>query len=311
MKVLVTCPPMLGMMDELVDEFSKKSIEVHCPEVVQTLSESELLSLVPQFDGWIIGDDQATRKVFEAGEKGRLKAAVKWGIGVDNVDFDAAKEFDIQIINTPGMFGMEVADVAMCYVTGLARQLFSIDQQVKQGAWPKPCGISLKDKVVGLVGFGDIGKNAANRFLGSEMKVIAYQPGENMADQNEKVESAVWPERINECDFIIFTCSLNSKNRHMFNKRILPKLKPGVRVVNVARGPLIDETALIEGLDSGVIHSVALDVMEEEPLPKGSPLRNYEGNIFGSHNASNTTEAVLRTSHKAIGLLFGFLGVNQ
>ncbi|KOR27418.1 hypothetical protein TI05_19060 [Achromatium sp. WMS3] len=91
MKVLVTCPPMLGMKEQFMPIFEAKNIEVHTPEVIQILPEEELIKLVPEFDGWIIGDDPATRAVFEAGKKGNLKAAVKWGIGVDNVDFAAYK----------------------------------------------------------------------------------------------------------------------------------------------------------------------------------------------------------------------------
>ena len=300
---------MLGKMDELQEVFSSKGVEVFCPNVVQTLTVEELIDLVPQYDGWIIGDDPATRAVFESGKKGSLKAAVKWGIGVDNVDFAAAKELDIPIINTPDMFGAEVADVGMCYVIGLARELFSINDDVKNGRWPKPCGISLKGRTVGLIGFGDIGRNVAKRVIASDMKVIAYDPAYRMVEELNSVQSAEWPNRIGECDFIVFTCSLNKKNRHMFNKEVLPLLKRDVRIVNVARGSLINEEALLEGIESGVINSVALDVFEVEPLPIYSALRNHKRCIFGSHNGSNTSDAVIATSNKAICKLFDFLGV--
>lgn len=124
MKVLVTCPPMLRLIDEFKPIFNAKGIEIFCPDVVQTLSVEELKSLVPQYDGWIIGDDPANKEVFAAGKAGKLKAAVKWGVGVDNVDFVAAKELDIPVTNTPRMFGGEVADIAMGYVIALARQTF-------------------------------------------------------------------------------------------------------------------------------------------------------------------------------------------
>jgi D-3-phosphoglycerate dehydrogenase len=103
---------------------------------VQTLSVEELKELVPQHDGWIIGDDPATREVFMAGKAGKLKAAVKWGIGVDNVDFDACKDLGIPIVNTPNMFGGEVADIAVGYVIALARETFQIDDGIRQGSGP-------------------------------------------------------------------------------------------------------------------------------------------------------------------------------
>src|SRR5256885_975123 len=111
--VLITCPPTLKAMDHYRARFTEQAVEVVTPNVVQTLSEEELIALLPEFDGWIIGDDPATRRVFAAGKAGRLRAAVKWGVGVDNVDFAACHDLGIPISNTPGMFGQEVADVAL------------------------------------------------------------------------------------------------------------------------------------------------------------------------------------------------------
>ena len=311
MKILVTCPPMLGMMDDLQRRFHEKGVDVYCPDVVQTLSEEELCALVPAYDGWIIGDDPATRRVFEAGVRGSLKAAVKWGIGVDNVDFKACEELGIPITNTPMMFGREVADVAMCYVTMLARDLGVINDGVRAGHWPKPRGISLADKVVGLVGYGDIGRNVAKRLLAADAKVIAYDPCyKPVAGLNEVVQ-ADWPSRIDQCDFLVFTCALTESNRHMLGRKEFSRVKEGVRIVNVARGPLIDEMALGEAMQSGRVLSVALDVFEVEPLPVDSPLRAYPNNIFGSHNGSNTADAVLRASEDAIQKLFEYLGLTK
>jgi len=309
MKILVTCPPMLGMIDEFRENFRTLGIEITCPKVVQTLSEQELIDLVPDHEGWIIGDDPATQAVFEAGKKGNLRAAVKWGIGVDNVDFSAAQRLNIKISNTPGMFGREVADVAMCYILGLARELFSIDREIRNGKWPKPCGISLEGKTAALVGYGDIGRNTARRMLASDMNVIAYDPMYQPFPEVPLVKSAEWPERLDECDFIVFTCALTETNRHILNKDTLDYAKKGVRVVNVARGALIDSKALENALRSGKVHSAALDVLDTEPLPKDSALRNFDNCIFGSHNASNTREAVRATTLRAIKLLAGFLGI--
>lgn len=309
MKILVTCPPMLGMINEFIPYAAQQGFELVPAKVTQTLTQEELMVLLPQFDGWIIGDDPATRRVFEAGQAGRLKAAVKWGIGVDNVDFAACKDMGIPIINTPQMFGGEVADVALGYVIGLARQLFSIDRGVREGGWPKPPGISLAGKRVGVIGFGDIGRATAKRLQAADMLVTAYDPGVQGDGGLAGVERAAWPERVGEMDFLVFTCSLNAANRHMYGPATVAASKPGVRVVNVARGPLIDEAALTAALQSGHVHSAALDVFEDEPLPAASPLRDMPRCIFGSHNGSNTQDAVRRASHEAMNRLFGFLGV--
>lgn len=305
--ILVTCPPMLGQIDLFKDFAAERGLRLHPAQVTQVLSEDELMDLLPGYDGWIIGDDSATRQVFEAGQTGRLTAAVKWGIGVDNVDFAACKDLGIPIINTPMMFGAEVADVALGYVIGLARETFAIDRAVRAGNWIKPAGISLAGKTVGVVGLGDIGKNTCSRLQAFGMNVIAYDPGIEGDAGLAGLERAAWPTRVAELDFLIFTCALNQHNHHMLNAEVLALAKDGIRIVNVARGPLIDEAALTAALQSGKVYSAALDVFEVEPLPQDSPLRVMERCVFGTHNGSNTVDAVIRASHSAIDHLAGFL----
>lgn len=304
-RVLVTCPPMLGMIDSFRPRFAAHGVEVVPARVVQTLSEDELCALLPDFDGWIIGDDPATRRVFEAGRAGRLRAAVKWGIGVDNVDFAACRALGIPITNCPGMFGGEVADVAMSYVVALARETFQIDRGVRAGQWPKPRGLSLAGRTLALVGLGDIGRHVAHRALASDLRVIGYDPA--APSSPDGVARAEWPARLEEADFVVFTCALNAANRHMFDAAALARCKDGVRVVNVARGPLIDEVALAAALRGGKVHSAALDVFEAEPLPAHSALRALPNTVFGSHNGSNTVDGVVRCSEFAIDTLMGFL----
>jgi len=311
MKILVTCPPMLRMMPELRHLFDAKGIEVTTPDVVQILSVEELKKIVPEHDGWIIGDDPATREVFAAGKAGRLKAAVKWGVGVDNVDFAACKDLGIPVINTPGMFGQEVADVALGYIIALARETFSIDRGVREGSWPKPRGISLSGKKCAVLGQGDIGRNVAKRAMACGMEVLGYDPVIKTEDVPAGVQLTPWPQALETADFLVVTCALTPSSRHIVNADALSKMKPGIRIINVARGPIIDEQALIEALQSGHVHSAGLDVFEVEPLPMDSPLRALGDRcLFGSHNGSNTADAVLRTSHIAVEKLYGFLGVD-
>lgn len=304
-KILVTCPPMLGLKEQFIPLLEEAGFEAICPNVTQTLSEPELIELVPECVGWIIGDDPATRRVFEAGVNGELKAAVKWGIGVDNVDFEACKDLGIPITNTPGMFGAEVADVALGYLLSLARYLHVIDRGVREGAWPKNRGMSLTGKTVGVIGYGDIGQNTVNRCQAFGLNTVVYDPGVTEVDKNSDLY--LWPNNISTCDFLIFTCSLNSANRHMLNSEIFLKCKNGVRVINVARGPLIKEEDLESALQSGKVHSAALDVFEDEPLPANSYLRQHQFCILGTHNSSNTIEAVKKTNEKAISVLLEYL----
>jgi D-3-phosphoglycerate dehydrogenase len=301
---------MIGTQEQYLQRFTENGIDVYCPDVVQTMDEKELIQLVPQFDGWIIGDDPATRKVFKAGSEGKLKAAVKWGIGVDNVDFPACHDFNIPVTNTPDMFGAEVADIAVGYVIALARETFRIDREIRDGNWPKYRGISLSGKNVGLVGYGDIGKNTAKRLLASDMNITVFDPLHTEKRESNGVKFKQWPEGISECDFLLFTCSLNEGNYHMLDASILALCTKGIRIINVARGPLINEDALLDSLQSGHVHSAALDVFEKEPLPMNSLLRDFPLCIFGSHNGSNTSDAVTRTNDIVINKLLHMLGVN-
>jgi len=305
--VLVTCPPMLGQIARFMEPAAAMGLRLHPVQVVQTLDEAELKSLLPRFDGWIIGDDPATHAVLAAGHTGRLRAAVKWGIGVDNVDLSACRALGIPVINTPLMFGAEVADVATGLVICLARQLVQIDRGVRAGRWPKPTGISLTGRRAGVAGLGDIGRQTVRRLQALGMQVTAWDPGVSGDAGLTGLHRADWPRTIEDMDFVIFTCGLNRHNHHMLDADVLTLCKPGVRIVNVARGPLIDEQALIGALASGHVHSAALDVFENEPLPAGSPLRQMDQVILGTHNGSNTIEGVMRASHAAIRRMAEFL----
>ncbi|HFA48012.1 MAG TPA: phosphoglycerate dehydrogenase [Bacteroidetes bacterium] len=310
MKILVTCPPMLRLIDEFRPVFEKKGIELIAPNVVQTLSVEELVDLVPQVDGWIIGDDPATETVFAAGKKGKLKAAVKWGVGVDNVDFAACKKLGIPISNTPLMFGEEVGALAAHYVIGLARETFSVHNGVKKGEWPKPAGISLQNRTVALIGFGDIGRSTARMLRAFKMGINVYDPFAMTTDADrERYRFIEFPEKLEDADFVVVTCSLTPATKQMINRESISAMMDGVRIVNVSRGPIIDESALVAALKSGKVYSAALDVFENEPLPMDSPLRSFERCIFGTHNGSNTVDAVRRASERAMEILFGYLGV--
>lgn len=311
MKVLVTCPPMLRLIDEFIPDFEKRGIEVIAPNVVQTISEKELEIMLPEVDGWIIGDDPATERVFTAGKSGRLKAAVKWGVGVDNVDFNACKKLGIPVTNTPQMFGKEVGALAVQYVLALARDSFFIDREVRKGNWPKPAGISLDGRTAAVIGFGDIGQHTAMYLKPFGLNIIVYDPYAKLTVEMEQLFAfQKFPEGLELADFVVVTCALNNNTRHMVNAASIQKMKDGVRIVNVSRGPVIEEASLAKALESGKVYAAALDVFETEPLPAYSELRRFERCIFGTHNGSNTVDAVRRASKEAMKKLFEFLEVN-
>ena len=306
-KILISAPPFVNLESYFESHSGLNEYQVTWVKSAQQMSEAELLEKLPSFDGWILGDDPCTRRVLEAGKRGNLKAVVKWGVGTDNIDFQALKEFGIAFDNTPGAFGKEVADLALAYLVMLSRHVLAVHNSVLKGEWKKPAGTSLSGKNVALVGYGDIGNNVCKRLLASDVNVFVYEVDRSKTKGLKEISLRNWPEAIHQMDVIILACALTPGNFGMIGREILNTLKEGALIINVSRGGLINENDLVEALNSGRLGGAALDVYQVEPLPAVSALRECPNVILGSHNASNTTEAVIRTSQKTITIMRNFL----
>jgi len=191
----------------------------------------------------------------------------------------------------------------------LTRQLHRIDASVREGGWLKHEGRSLSGKTMGIAGFGSIGEAVARRALGFGMQVVAHDVVDAARGPAEAMGVGLVDsdELFRRSDAIVLCCPLTPETHHMVDARTLALLPAGAYFVNVARGPLVDEPALVEALRSGQVQAAALDVFEEEPLPMESPLREFEQCVFGSHNGSNATEGVFRASARAVENLFAGL----
>ncbi len=299
-RVLITCRQMQNCIDESLPTLNEHQLELVMPEIVQQPSEDDLIEIIGGFDGMIAGNDPLTARVLA--HANRMRVISKWGVGIDGIDLEAARARDIEVMNTPGVFGGEVADVAAGYMVMLARQLHRIDASVKAGGWLKHEGRSLTDKVLGVAGFGSIGQAVGARGIGFGMRVVANDVTEAACATADRmgVEMLDCDELFRRSDFLVLCSPLTTETRHIVSERTLALMRPGSYLVNVARGPLVDESALADALASGRLAAAALDVFEEEPLPGSSPLRRFEQCVFGSHNASNTQEGVLRASAKAV-----------
>lgn len=309
LRALVTCRQMQDVMDRFAPEFDARGIEVVQPEVVQQPTEAELIEIIGDFDGMIAGDDPLTADVLAHAD--RMKIISKWGVGTDGIDKAAAAARGIKVTNTPNVFGDEVADVAMGFVTMLARQLHRIDASVRDGGWLKVRGQSLTGLTLGIIGFGSIGQAVGRRGLGFGMDVLAYDVTD--ASQAAATEMGVGYVALDvllgASDYVVLCAPLTPATRHIVNAQTLAQMRDGARLVNVSRGPLVDEAALVDALRSGKLAAAGLDVFEEEPLPASSPLREFPECVFGSHNGSNTLEGVLRASALAVDNLFEGLDV--
>ena len=302
-KVLVTCPPALATADQYLPRLERERIEVLLPHVVQQLGEEELLPLIHDVDGMIAGDDAITARVLEAAS--RLRVLVRWGIGTDNVDLAAASRLGIRVVNTPGVFGDEVADVAIGYLLLLARGMHKIDRGVRAGGWPKIQGHSLAGRRLAIIGLGSIGRAVARRALAMGMIVAGHDVIATARETaaSEGVAIAPFEQLLAECDALALCCPMTPENHHLIDARAFSAMRPGGWLVNVSRGGLVDEEALIAALRSGALAGAGLDVFESEPLPPDSQLRGFDQVVLGSHNASNTVEAVSRVNALAVDRL--------
>jgi D-3-phosphoglycerate dehydrogenase len=299
-RVLISCRQLQETIEPYRSLFADRGIEIELPAVVQQLAEKELLDIIDRYDGVIAGDDEFTAKVLEKAK--RLKVISKWGIGVDAIDQCAAKRLGIRVCNTPNAFAEEVADVVLGYMILLSRGLHELDQRVRSGDWRKIRGTSLYGKTLGVIGVGSIGRAVVRRADVLGMSCVGHDVASlpTGPTQETKVRMVDLDELLGVADFISLNCNLTPLNYHMLGERQFSRMKTGVYIINTARGKLIDERALARAIGQGKVAGAALDVFEEEPLPLCSPLRELHNCILGSHNSSNTIEAVMRVNELAI-----------
>lgn len=299
--VLVTCRQMQVELPRHLDRIESLGFEVRAPDLAgrQQFSAAELLAVGDGLVGIIAGDDELSSEFFEGAPE--LQTVIRWGIGMDSVDQDAARRRGVTVRNTPGVFGYEVADAAFGYILNLARGYLLVDAAVRRGEWPKVEGVTLAGSQLGIVGFGAIGREIARRGAGFDMTMVAYDPyADTMAHGARSVELA---ELLSTSRFVVLACPLTDDTRHLINADRLALMRSDAYLVNVARGPVVREADLIDALRQRWLAGAALDVFEVEPLPMDSELRMLPNVVLGAHNASNTREGVVRASETAVDFL--------
>lgn len=272
------------------------------------LEEEELLPLLRDCDGCIAGLDFYTAGVISPCE--RLKVISRYGAGVDRVDLKAASEKRIAVCNTPGANAQAVADLTMGLILSVARRIPMLDRKTKTGAWVRSTGTELYGKTAGILGLGAVGRAVAKRCQGFSMRVLAYDPyldGE-YAKEN-RIEPVAFEQLIREADVICLHLPLTPETRHIFNAETMRRMRPGVILVNTARGGLIDEAAALHYLESGHLGGLGLDAYEQEP-PQPTPLFELENVVTTPHIAAHTKEAVLNMANMAVENLISVLSGN-
>jgi len=284
-RVLVTD----GLQAVGVDVLAKQGLEV---DVVETLPEPALVARIGEYEGLIVRSaTKVTRVVLVAGAK--LEVVGRAGAGVDTIDVDAATERGVVVMNTPGGNTTAVAEHTLALVLALARRVPAADAALKAGRWEKSRlqGVELFGKVLGVLGLGRIGSEVARRALGFRMHVIAYDPYlTREAAERHGVEAVELDELLARADFITIHVPLTGDTRHLLGEDALARVKSGVRIINCARGGIVDERALADAIRAGHVAGAALDVFEQEP-PPDHPLLGLEQVIVTPHLGAATDEA--------------------
>lgn len=223
----------------------------------------------------------------------QLKYIIKYGAGYDNIDVAYAREKKIRVTNAPGMNAQSAADLAFGLMLSVARAIPLKDSEIKSQRWEISMGHEIHKKTLGLIGFGSIGQALAKRAIGFDMETLVYGNYQN-AEAAERLKAS-FTERdrlLKEADFIVIATALSENNRHFINKETLSLMKPSAFLINVSRGALIDEEALIDALKNNRIRGAALDVFEQEPPVNELP---YLENVIATpHIGGATYEAIAR-----------------
>jgi len=289
-------PPKVLVADSIsqrgVDELSRNN---ELDVAIKTgLSERDLVDLIPEFAAVIVrSQTRVTADVLNAGVK--LRVVGRAGVGVDNVDVETATRRGVVVLNAPGGNTVSTAEHAFSLLLAVARKIPQADANVRGKNWDKKNfeGVELYNKALGVIGMGRIGSELSRRAIAFGMRVVAYDPYLSVTRarslQVELVDEL--DDLLNSADFISLHTPLTGETRHILDAARLKKTKQGVRIINCARGGLIDEDALVQALQDGHVAGAALDVFEIEPLPVDSPLRGAPNLVLTPHLGASTVEA--------------------
>ncbi|HXG46353.1 MAG TPA: phosphoglycerate dehydrogenase [Methylomirabilota bacterium] len=274
------------------------------------LSEAELLEQVAEVDAMVVrSETKITRKVIEAAP--RLKVVGRAGVGVDNVDVDAATARGVVVMNTPGGNTVSTAELTFFMLGALARKIPAANGSMAAGKWDRKLfqGVELAGKTLGVLGAGRIGTEVAKRALAFGMRVLAYDPFLTEARARQLgIEAALDPDAIyRDADFITVHMPVTKETRGMINAASIAKMKPGVRLVNCARGEIVVEEDLVAALQSGKVAAAALDVFAVEPLPPDHPFRKLPNVVLTPHLGASTAEAQEKCGIEVAEIITSFL----
>lgn len=310
-KVMVSAPYMIPEIDRFRSWFAEHDIEIDVPDVIERMEESDLLPIIGQYDGVICGDDRFTENVYKAAKK--LKVISKWGTGIDSIHKEIAEKYGVTVCNTPDAFSHPVSDTVLGFMLSFSRTVIASDRLMKSGQWEKIPGKCLSEQTLGIIGCGNVGTRVAKKANAFGMRILVYDIKEIAKAILEQydIKQVDLDTLLKESDFISTNCDLNDSSYHILSEAEFKKMKNTAVVINTARGPVIDEKALIKALENKEIAGCGLDVFEYEPLPVDSPLRKMDNVILSSHNSNSSPKYWEYVHNNTLNNLYKVLSRNN
>ena len=271
------------------------------------VEESVLLPIIHKYDGVICGDDEYTREVIKAGKEGNLKVLSKYGVGLDRIDLEAAKEFDIKVTNVPGVNQVSVAEHVLALLFSFQKNIHLQYNSVQNKSWKRLTGNEIQGSTIGIIGLGSVGKELAIKSIALGMNVYGFDlfKDEDFLSQYKEV---VFTENINDIyeksDVISLHIPHTSKTERLINREVLfSKMKRNPIIINTSRGKLIDTDSLIDAIQKEQIKGYLTDVLAEEPINEGEKLVGVKNIIITPHVGSRTYQSVQRQGVMAVNNL--------
>lgn len=306
-KVLITPRTFETRGKAYLKRLEKEGYEIILNPYGRVLKEEELIKLIRDIDGIIVGIDPLTEKVLENASK--LKVISKYGVGVDNIDIETAKKLGIIVTNTPSANSNAVAELTIGLIFSVLREISLSDKKSREGLWERFIGYELYGKTLGIIGTGNIGKRVVKLLKGFDLKIVCYDilPDYSWAEK-EGVSYVSLDELLKDSDIITLHIPLTKDSYHLISEKEINMMKNSAIIINTSRGGIIDEEALYKALREKRIFGAGLDVFEEEP-PKNSPLFDLENVVITSHIGAHTTEAIEKMAEISVeNLILGLKG---
>ena len=310
MKILLTSTSFMDTPGKHQERLYNAGLEIDT--LRGPVKEAVLLPIISKYDGIVCGDDEITRKVIEKGIAGKLKVISKYGIGLDKIDLEAAKELNIPVTNCPGVNQVAVAEHIITMLFSYYKNIHLEYNITKKGGWKRLIGHEVSGKKIGIVGLGRIGKELVIRMQVLGLDVLVFDPyldreyaKKNRINSVDKIE-----ELVLDVDILALTLPLTDMSIGMINSKLLSKAKRNIVLVNTSRALIVDQSSLIDSLKIGKIKAFLTDVLEEEPMIENHPLLKFDNVMITPHIGSRTYESVQRQGMMATENLFRELKID-